>query len=66
MSELKEPSPSVEQLLSIVVVQNQRVYDVLLALLSQQSEEVARNLVEVHERMDNISPAPYVVSDNDD
>jgi hypothetical protein len=63
MSELEESKPSIEQFLSIIVVQNQRLYDVLLALLSQDNEEVARNLIEIHEQMDNISPPPYLVDD---
>jgi hypothetical protein len=66
MSELEEQTPSVEQLLSIVVVQNQRIYDTLIAILTEQNEEVARRLLDVHEKMDNIGPAPFLVDEATD
>ncbi len=63
MAELEEPTPPVEQFLSVIIVQNQRIYDVLIAILSEQNEEVARKLLDVHEKMDNIGPAPFLMEE---
>lgn len=60
----EEPEkPSVEQMLSIIIVQNQRIYDVLLAILGEQNEETSRRVVQVHEQMDNFGPAPFIVEE---
>lgn len=65
MSDLEEPRPDVEQLLSILIVQNQRIYDVLLILLGEQNREAYDNIITVHEKMDNLGPAPFLMSDDD-
>jgi hypothetical protein len=57
------PEVAIEQLLSVLILQNQRIYDVLIAILSEQNEEVARNVIAVHEKMDNIGPAPFLMEE---
>lgn len=64
MAELHEEKPAVEDFLSILVVQQQRIYDVLIATLSKTDESVARELIAVHEQMDSIGPMPYQVEDD--
>lgn len=56
-------TPPVEQFLSVIIVQNQRIYDALIAILSEQNEETAKNLLAVHEKMDNIGPAPFLMEE---
>lgn len=63
MSELEEPVPQVQHLISVLIVQNQRIYDVLLALLGHFDSEASYNLIQLHENMQNIGPVPYKVED---
>ncbi len=63
MSELQEPKPSLEDLLSVIIVQNQRIYDVLLVDLALKNEESFRNIVEKHKEMDNLGPAPFLMEE---
>ena len=63
MAELEEQRPTVESLLSVLIVQNQRIYDVLLVLLGKQDEEAYRNLVAAHEKLDNIGPVPFLMEE---
>lgn len=63
MGELQEPRASIEELISVLIVQQQRIYDVLLLILSQQDEEHAKRLIQTHENMDNIGPAPFLMEE---
>lgn len=63
MSDLEQPSPSIEDLLSVLIVQNQRIYDVLLVLLFKQDAEAFNNLIGKHKEMDNLGPAPFIMED---
>jgi hypothetical protein len=64
MADLEEPRPDIEQLLSVIVVQNQRMYDVLLVLLANQNREAYTNIIQVHEAMDNLGPKPFRTDDD--
>lgn len=64
MADLEEPRPDIEQLLSVIIVQQQRIYDVLLVLLADQNREAYTNIIGVHESMDNLGPKPFR-TDND-
>lgn len=64
MSDLQEPAPDIQSLLSVIILQNQRIYDVLLTLLGEQDSDAAYNLIEVHKQLDNIGPVPYKVDDD--
>lgn len=63
MSDLEESKPSLENLLSVIIVQNQRIYDVLLVQLALQDEESYRNIVDKHKQMDNLGPAPFIMEE---
>lgn len=65
MSELQEPVPDIQSLLSVIILQNQRLYDVLLTILGEQDADACYNLIEVHKQLDNIGPVPYKVNDED-
>lgn len=64
MADLEELRPDIEQLLSVLIVQQQRIYDVLLLLLADQNEIAYGNIVEAHERMDNLGPKPFRTDDD--
>lgn len=64
MSDLKEPQPDLEQLLSVIVIQNQRIYDVLLVILANSNQEAYNNVVERHEQMGHVGPVPYRTDDD--
>lgn len=63
MAELEEPQPSIEQLLSVLIVQNQRLYDVLLVMLGEQNREAYENLIATHQELENLGPAPFLMEE---
>ena len=65
MSELQEPAPDVQSMLSVIILQNQRIYDVLLSILGEQSADACYNLIEIHKQLDNVGPVPYKVNEDD-
>lgn len=65
MSDLQEPTPDIQSLLSVIIIQNQRIYDVLLAILGQYDAEVCYDLIDVHSKLENIGPVPYKVEEDD-
>lgn len=65
MSDLQEPTPDVQSLLSVIIMQNQRIYDVLLSILGHYDSEMAYNLIDVHTKLENIGPVPYRIEDDD-
>jgi phosphotransferase system HPr-like phosphotransfer protein len=66
MSDLEEPTPDVQSLISVLILQMQRVYDVLLTILGSQNAEASYNLIEVHKNLENIGPVPYNLNENTD
>lgn len=63
MADLEEQRPSIDQLLSVVIVQNQRIYDVLLVLLGLQDREAYDNLIAKHTDLENLGPAPFLMEE---
>lgn len=61
MSDLQEPMPEIQHLISVLIVQQQRIYDTMLTLIGHFNSEAAYNLIQVHERMENIGPVPYKI-----
>ena len=55
--------PDLLALMSVVILQQQRIYDVLLTILGHENAEAAYNLIKVHEELDNIGPVPYKVDE---
>lgn len=56
---------NVEMLLTSVVIQQARTYDVLMALLLEQNLDQATDLREMHERGELWCPPPSFVLDED-
>lgn len=52
LSELKQEEPSEKELLHVIWLTQQRIYEVLLALLAGQNPESFKQLVEQHQRFD--------------
>jgi hypothetical protein len=65
MSELEDPreldSPNMEELLTFVILQQMRMYDVLLAILMDTDQEAAKKLFELHKNHDTWGPPPFIV-----
>lgn len=55
--------PSIEDYLKVVITQNQRIYDVLLALLFCENESAYQNLIDTHANFDNVGPAPFITEE---
>lgn len=66
MADLQEPQPDLEQLLSVIIVQNQRIYDVLLVILANSNQEAYNNIIARHESMGHVGPVPFKTDDDDD
>jgi hypothetical protein len=64
MSDLEQPMPEIQHLLSVIIMQNQRIYDTLLTILGHFDSELSYNLIAVHEQLENIGPVPYKVEDD--
>jgi hypothetical protein len=62
MSEAEEPEvPSMEELLSANLMQQMRIYDVLIHLLAHFSEESADKVMTLHEGFGLYGPMPFPV-----
>lgn len=61
MSELEEDTPSVEELLSLILIQQMRNYDVMIHLLKHFDEESAVTLHEMHSNLETWGPFPFSV-----
>jgi hypothetical protein len=58
MSDLPD-GPTIEQCLSIMVVQLQRIYDIQLVLLALQDREAYENLITKHGKFEGVGPEPW-------
>ena len=63
MSEVKEPKPDPEELLTLLLIQEMRNYDVMIHLLMHFDEEVASQLVEKHEKLEQWGPLPFILEE---
>lgn len=63
MSEVKEPKPDPEELLTLLLIQEMRNYDVMIHLLMHFDEEVAKQLVEKHEKLEQWGPLPFILEE---
>lgn len=61
MSELEEEKPSVEELLSVSLIQQIRNYDLLMHILAHFDEETASSLYDLHESGGLYGPMPFSV-----
>jgi hypothetical protein len=53
--------PNIEDYLKILVVQQQRIYDVLLVLLAESNKTAFTNIVNLHKEFQGgPGPAPYL------
>lgn len=66
-------NPTINELLStqldflrMSLVQQMRIYDVLLVLLGEQDKEAADVLMATHAKFENIGPLPYEELDDGD
>lgn len=46
-------------LLQMSVIQQLRIYDILMVLLRNSNEEAANKLLDMHEKFEHIGPLPY-------
>ena len=60
MSEVKEQKPDPEELLTLLLIQQMRNYDILMHILLHFDEEGARTLLEIHENLEQWGPLPFV------
>jgi len=63
MSELTEPKPDPEELLTLLLIQSMRNYDILIHLLKHFDEETAAQLLEKHEKLEQWGPLPFLLED---
>lgn len=64
MSELEDPDvPSVEELLSALLIQEIRNYDVMIHLLAHFDEEGAKKILDLHEGLNLYGPLPFPVEE---
>ena len=61
---MEESKPSVEELLSILIMQQMRNYDALMHLLLHFDEEVAVKLLEVHKSLETVGPPPFFFNED--
>jgi hypothetical protein len=55
-----------QDILTAIYIQQSRVYDVLLAILSGQDKPLAASIIEAHERGELLSPPPALIGDEND
>ncbi len=60
MSELEEQKPDQEELLTLLLIQQMRNYDVLMHLLLHFNEETAKQLLTMHENLEQWGPLPFI------
>lgn len=64
MSELEDPkTPNTDELLTLLLVQLMRLYDVEMHLLTHFEPSVAKELLAIHEKLEHWSPLPFVVGE---
>jgi hypothetical protein len=63
VSEVKEPKPDPEELLTLLLIQQMRNYDVLMHLLLHFDEEGARQLLAMHENLEQWGPLPFILEE---
>lgn len=61
MSELEEEKPSLEELLSALLIQTMRSYDILIHILAQHDEEGAGKLYDLHKQFGLYGPMPFPI-----
>lgn len=61
MAELEEEKPSVEELLSALLIQTMRNYDVLIHLFAHFDQESAGKLCDMHENFGLYGPMPFPI-----
>jgi hypothetical protein len=57
--------PSLEDFFHAILLQNQRIYDVLLLILADSNEEAYKNIVELHTRFEKIGPWPFAEGEDE-
>lgn len=55
--------PTLEELLTLSLVTQMRIYDALLILIGQNDQSKALSLIKAHSEFDNLGPLPYKVKD---
>lgn len=63
MSEQEVEKPSLEELLSALLIQTMRNYDVLLHLLAHYDEEGAGKIYDLHKQFGLYGPMPFPVEE---
>lgn len=63
MSEVKEQKPDPEELLTLLLIQQMRNYDVLIHLLLHFDEEAAKQLLTMHEKLEQWGPLPFILEE---
>lgn len=65
MSRLEDPkeleAPNIQELLTFVILQQMRIYDVMLAMLMNADPAAAQKLFELHQNHDTWGPPPFIV-----
>lgn len=62
MSEMEDPKvPTTDEYLMLLLMEQMRIYDVLMALLMNSDGEAAAKLFELHENHDTWGPLPFKV-----
>jgi hypothetical protein len=60
---MSEERPDPEEILTLLLIQSMRNYDILMHLLKHFDTESARGLVEAHEKMELWGPPPFTVEE---
>jgi len=57
----EEEKPSVEELLSALLIQSMRNYDVLIHILAHFDEEGAGQIYDLHKKLELYGPMPFPI-----
>lgn len=61
MSELEEPNkPDTDELLTLILIQQMRIYDVMMGILLVGDADKANKLFELHKNHDTWGPLPFI------
>lgn len=63
LEEKKEQKPDPEELLTLLLIQQMRNYDVLMQLLFHFDEESAKQLLQMHEKLEQWGPLPFILEE---
>lgn len=63
MAELEAPHPDPEELMTLLLIQMMRNYDVLMHLLKHFDQESAQELLEKHEKLEQWGPLPFLLEE---